>query len=164
MKVGTKAAKSIHPMDPSRSSSVLKGSEFMNGVIKSVTKGRGDWRHIVLEDGTAYPVSKDIVTDLVRSAGTKGKMTELGTKKGESAINQALQSLAYHESRSNPYMPKKSIRSNYKDYVRQVKESGAGDAIPYSLVERGGKQFTLPTPYAELLEKEGHVKILESLK
>jgi hypothetical protein len=173
IKAGTKVAKTAIKETPSRTSTLLKGTEYMGQQIKKITKGRGDWRHVVLEDGTVYPVTKDVASDLVRHQGTVEKMTEFGLRKpsGPSAvmgqasqIDQAFKSLAYHESRSNPYLPRKTIQENYKSYLGQVKEQGLGEAVPYSLVKRGGKTFTMPTPYAQLLEKEGHLKIMKELK
>lgn len=176
---GAKAARTAIKEVPSRTSSLLKGTEFMGQPIKKVTKAHGNWRHIILEDGTVYPVTKDVASDLVRHQGTTRKMTEFELKKSpiatrmrsvnplqppESQVDQAFKSLEYHESRSNPYIPKKTIRENYKAYLGQVKEAGLSDAVPYSLVKRGNRTFTMPSAYADLLEKEGHLQVVERLK
>jgi hypothetical protein len=170
---GTKVAKTAIKEVPSRTSKLLKGTEFMGQSIKKITKGRGDWRHIILEDGTVYPVTKDVASDLVRHQGTVEKMTEFGFRHptGPSAVmgqasqvDQAFKSLVYHENRSNPYLPQKTIIENYKAYANQVKQAGLGEAVPYSLVKRGNRMFTMPSAYAELLEKEGHLKIVKELK
>lgn len=178
IKAGAKAlAKAKLP--PSRTAEKLIGTEFKGGVIKNVTKGTGNWRNVVLQDDSVYPVTKDVLSSMMRQQGTVGKMAELESKKlpvamklgsvnpaGPSGgqIDQALTSMAYHESRANPYLPRKTIRDNYKDYIRQVKETGAGIAVPYSLVQRGTLMYSMPTPYAQLLEKEGHLKIIGELK
>ncbi len=164
---GAKVAKKAISEAPSRTSKLLEGVEFMGKKIKAVTKGRGDWRHIVLDDDSVYPVTKDIASDLVRHRGTASKMAEFGAKEleGPSQVEQALKSLSYHEARANLYLTRKIIRSNYKDYARQVKQVGLPEgAMRYSLVERGGKTFSMPSEYATLLQKEGHLKIIEELK
>lgn len=157
------AARGVEKGAVSGTAKYLKGTEFKGGVIKDVTKGRGNLRYIILEDDTAYPVSKTAVSDLVRTAETKRRISGFKQLAGKYDIKMALNSMAYHEARSNPYQSKTAIRDAYKAYAKQMKEAGVTKA-PYSLVERGGKMFTMPSEYAELLEKEGHVKIIEVLK
>jgi len=158
-----KAIKRMKPTGVSRTSEKLVGTEFMGQRIKGVSKGQGDTRHIILEDNTVYPVTKDVVSDLVRTSETKGYTQAFGIKAKKDQIRQALDSLAYHEARANKYLTQKQIESEYKTYVKQIKSYGSVEA-PYTLIKRGNLTYTIPTQYADILEKQGHVKILKDLK
>lgn len=168
IRMGTKAStgvmKSVKSGGASRTADLLKGTEFRGGTIKTVTKGRGDGRYIVLEDDTSYPVTKDVVSDMVRQRGTASKMTELATKEGAGQVEQAIKSLMYHEARVSPFETRATLRDYYKRYRRNVKDSGIGDTEPYCIVQRKDKKFAMPEQYATILEKEGHLKILERIK
>lgn len=166
LKAGTKEALQAAKKPLSSASKKAKeyGAIYMDQEVKAITKGKGNWRYIILKDGTTYPVTKDVASDLIRHSGMGAQAVKFGLERGESRVDQAFKSLLYHESRSNPFMSKELIKSNYKDYLKQVKETGLGEAAPYSLVKRGGKVFTMPSQYADLLEKEGHLKVMERLK
>lgn len=150
----------------SRTSKLLQGTEFMGKTIKNVTQGRGDTRYIILADDTVYPTNKSIVSDLVRTNETKKRTDVFGAYKSKDVaiqIDQALTSMDYHEARSNQYMNKATIRDNYKAYAKQMKEAGV-EVMPFSLVQRGDRTYSMPTPYAKRLEKEGYLKVIEELK
>jgi len=147
----------------SRTAEGLSGTKFLGKEIKTVMKGRGDTRYIVLTDDTVYPTNKNVISDMIRTSGTAEKLTEFAAKKKGPGIDQALKSMAYHESRTNQYNTRAIIRDYYKAYTKQMKEAGV-DVMPFSLVQRGDLTYTMPTPYAKMLEKEGHLKVIEELK
>jgi len=162
-KRGVKMLGDVSKAAESRASGALKGTTFMNGVIKSITKAKGDTRHIVLEDDTIIPVTKDVVSNLMRTQGTQAKMTELGTKSGGDRFLQALKSLDYHERRMPPFQTVSAIKDNYSQYMKQMTQGGV-DAPAYTLVKKGSKYLSLPSEYATILEKEGVIKIVRDLK
>lgn len=147
----------------SRTSEGLKGKQFLGKEIKEVMKGKGDTRYIVLTDDTVYPTNKGVISDMIRTAGTAEKMTEFASKKGQVKLDQALRSMSYHESRTNQFATQKTIVDNFNTYTKQMKEAGV-ESISFSLVRRGDMTYTMPTAYAQLLQKEGHLKILKELK
>jgi len=166
IKAGAQAAKTAlkKPLSSTSKKAVEYGATFMGKKVKAITKGRGNWRYIILEDDTVYPATKDVASDLIRHSGTGVQAVKLGLEKGEGRLEQALASLAYHESRSNPYLSKKLIKENYRDYTKQVKSQNLGAPMPYTLIQYGEKMFTIPSMYATILEKEGYIKVIEGLK
>ena len=148
----------------SRAAAGLKGTTFKGGTIKTITKGKGNIRHIVLEDETVYPVYKDVVSNLMRRAGTSAKMGELASKVGESdQLLQAMKSAKYHKARIAPLSSRTLIEANYRNYVGQMEQAEL-QRTPYSLVKDSEKTFSMPRPYAEVLERAGQLKILKHLE
>ena len=47
----------------SKAAKRLIGEEIGGRVVKSVTKGVGDWRYLLFEDGTAQPVKRMMLND-----------------------------------------------------------------------------------------------------
>lgn len=172
LKAGTKGAATMASKAiagaGSSTEKALKGQAFEafgGRTIQSITKGSGDKRIITFTDESVAPVTKDVLHDLMRQRGTQAKMTEFATKDTEGQLAQAYKSLQFHESRAWHGHTEKTIRSYHKDFVKNLKD--AGQEVPaMSLVRMIGKKesFTMPTAYADLLEKEGVLKVVERFK
>lgn len=155
----------------SRAAKGLKGTAFKEGIIKSVTKGKGDWRYVVLEDDTVYPVTKDVVSNLMRKQGTEAKMAEFSTKAPTQQLEQALISARYHggdrklglKGRTAPLVTKPLAKAQNQYYTKELKTYGFDEHTKYSTVRREGRTFTMPTSYAKVLEEQGLIKVLEDL-
>ena len=159
----TTARAGIRRLEKSGTFEALKGTEFKGATIRSVVKGRGDWRYIVLDDGTSYPVTKDVLSDMMRAQGTAMKMGELQLKDQPGQLLQAFKSLGYHKARLNPFANQAANLEHLKAYKTQLEKAGV-EVPPTSLVKHEGKTFTMPTPYAEILQKEGVLKILKRVE
>lgn len=138
----------------------LAGTEFKGKTIKYITKGKGDLRYIILNDDTAYPVSKEVVHSLSKAAGTKKSLGEFSAADAEGKLSKAYKSLKYHMSRA--YGDENAITDYSKRYTEQIKLSGL-EPPKISLVEADGKKFTMPKDFADLLNKEGAIKKLKDL-
>lgn len=138
----------------------LAGTEFKGQTIKYVTKGKGDLRYIILNDDTAYPVSKEVVHSLSKAAGTKKSLGEFSAANAEGKLSKAYKSLKYHMSRA--YGDENAITDYSKRYTEQIKLSGL-EPPKLSLVEADGKKFTMPKDFADLLNNEGTIKKLKDL-
>jgi hypothetical protein len=163
LKAGTKQARRAAKGFESRTSKLLAGTDFMGGKIKEVLAHPTDdeIRHIVMSDDSVYPVTKDVASSLVRNVGTRAKITELAGKETEGQLEQALKSLAYHESRVPISQSNATTRQLYRDFLAQLDEAKIGkQATPYVLVKRSEREFTMPQAYAELLQAEGHLTIV----
>jgi hypothetical protein len=140
-------------------------------VIKNVTKGRGDWRYIIFDDESVVPVTKDVLADLERAMGTAAKQTEFAQKQAfehvagaASPLEQARKSLAYHRSRQLPATVA-SLEDYYKTYKQNLRSVGQEPPELAVVREPGTRNpFTMPLFYAEILEKEGDIKIIKRLK
>ena len=157
------AAKKVVGGVESSTAKRLIGTEFKGQKITKVTKGAQNWRYIHLDDDTAYPVTKDVLHDLSRKAGTDDYLGRLAVKDEPSKLVQALKSLDYHRARSIPAGSKMMMREYYKQWTAQLKEAGLPN-VPTCMVRSGKDTFLMPTEYAEMLEKEGHLKILKRLQ
>lgn len=157
------AAKKVVGGVESSTAKRLIGTEFKGQKITKVTKGAQNWRYIHLDDDTVYPVTKDVLHDLSRKAGTDDYLGRLATKDEPSKLVQALKSLDYHRARSIPAGSKMMMREYYKQWTAQLKEAGL-PSVPTCMVRSGKDTFLMPTEYAEMLEKEGHLKILKRLQ
>lgn len=172
LKGGTKgAAKMASKAIASAGSSTekaLKGQAFEafgGRTIQSITKGSGDKRIITFTDESVAPVTKDVLHDLMRQRGIQTKMAEFAAKSEQGQLEQAYKSLQFHESRAWHGHTEKTIREYHKDFTKNLKD--AGQEVPaMSLVRMKGKRksFTMPTAYANLLEKEGVLKVVERFK
>ncbi|MCL6441755.1 MAG: hypothetical protein K6T27_09725 [Thermoleophilum sp.] len=175
LKGGTKAASrrlaQVAKGPVSRTAKDLVGQKlpaFGERTIVNVTKGRGDWRYIIFDDGSVVPVTKDVLTDLERAVGTAAKHAELLQKRVApelgSPLQQALKSLEYHRSRQT-LATVRSLEDYYKTYKQNMKSLGR-EAPETAIVREPGTRnpFTMPLFYAEILEKEGYVKIVKRLK
>lgn len=162
-KVVKNASKRAFSKVASTTSNLLVGTEFKGKKIVNVTKGAQNWRYIHLDDDTVYPVTKDVLHDMSRKVGTDKKLAELSVKDEPSKLVQALKSLDYHKARSIPAGSKLMMKEYYKNWSSQLESVGL-PAVPSCMVKSGKDTFLMPTEYAELLEKEGHLKILKRLK
>lgn len=146
----------------SRTVKDLVGQTFQGETIKDVVKGKGDWRYILTKEGNTIPVTKDVLADLERAGGTIAQEVKFAAKDQESQLLQAYKSLAYHESRLNPFATRKATEDHFKYYSQNVKATGL-EMPDMCLIEYKGKTFTLPREYAIMLQKEGTIKILKGL-
>jgi hypothetical protein len=145
----------------SSASKELEGTLYNGKTIKSVVKGRGDWRYIVTHDDAVEAVSKDIVNSLARSAGTSKQVTKFALANEESKLAQAYKSLKLHVVKAAPEM--ESVLDFHNSYTKQLTLTGAVKP-KMSLVKSKEGFFTLPTDYAKLLIKDKAVKIIKDLK
>jgi hypothetical protein len=159
IKAGSKAI----PEGVSSAAERLVGTMFKGRKITNITKGAQQWRYIHLDDDTTYPATKDVINDLARAAGTATKLAEFSDKPEHSQLLQAYKSLQYHRQRSIPAASKLLIKDYNKRWQATMKEAG-GEAPPMSMVQYGNEVFSMPTPYAKLLQSEGQVKLLKDLK
>lgn len=165
VKKGTeRAAKAVKGVE-SRTAKMLVGEQFKGQEIKAVTKGRGDWRYIVLEDDSVYPVTKDVVADMTRAIGTSDKLRELriktltGASGDGSPLSQAYKSLEYHKKRILPGQNEKVLRDWYKNYKQNLLD--ANQVVPKLAIVKhaGDRPFTMPLEYAKLLGAEKVITI-----
>ena len=84
----------------SRTAEGLNGKQFLGKEIKTVMKGRGDTRYVVLTDDTVYPTNKNVISDMIRTSGTAEKLIEFAAKKKGPGIDQALKSMRSEEHTS----------------------------------------------------------------
>lgn len=161
VKSGTEdVAKVVTKWAESSASKDLKGTLFNNKVIKKIVRGKADWRYIILEDDTVELVDKSVINSLARSKGTAKKVEEFALKPKEGKLAQAYKSLEMHKVKGRA--DKKLVLDYYNNYKKQL--DLVGQEVPkMSLVESEGKVFTLPTPYADMLEKEKSIKKLKDL-
>jgi hypothetical protein len=162
--LATKIAKPVLPAilnaEESSASKHLVGSAFKDKIIKKVVKGKGDWRYIVTDDDAVELVDKKFINALSRKVGTEAYTTKFNLAPKQSKLAQAYKSLELHKSK--PFADKKLILDYHKSYQEQLKLHNI--PVPkMSLVEVDGKFLTLPTPYADVLHKEGTVKKIKDL-
>lgn len=164
IKAGTKAAGKVITKEESRAAKPLVGQMLSGKRVANVTKGAGNWRYIVFDDGSVQPMTKDVVTDLSRATGTAKYMETFAGKQmageTESVLAQASKSLEYHISRQNPYATRDAIRDHYKSYVRNMKDTDPSVMPNIVPVAYQKKFFYMPRNYAEVLKAEGKLEIL----
>jgi hypothetical protein len=145
----------------SSASKALKGLAYKEGVISKVVKGKGNWRYVVLESGDTELVDKSVINSLARSQGTAKQMEKVSLMDNESKLAAAYKSLEMHQAKGQT---NKDLVLDYHDkYSKQIKLSG-GVPPDLTLVKSGNNHFTMPSQYADLLKKEGAVKIIKKLK
>lgn len=138
----------------------LKGMQLEGKAVHNVTKGSGEWRNIIFNDGSSLPVTKDYLNDLMREVGTQRKMIELNSKDPTGQLQQALKSLEYHKARQLPVSKGYAIkkRVEHRSRVSELLNSPTEDVVV--VFEKGGSApLTMPRKYAEILEREGKVRI-----
>ena len=145
----------------SSASKDLAGMAYENGIIKKIIKGSGDWRYIQLEDGSEKLVHKRVVNSLARETGTTKYINQFDAANEESKLAQAYKSLQLHMPKASKQ--KELIIDWHNNYSKQLKLAGK-QTPELSLVKKNNMHFSLPTKYAKLLEKEGALKIIKSLK
>jgi hypothetical protein len=155
------AARAV-PKGESSAAKKLVGKVIEGRTVTNVTAG-GPYRYIHYNDGTVERVGKDSIHNLARGFGTESKMAEFAAKDEPSQLLQAMKSLDYHKARSIPAGSKMMMREHFKHYTSTLKEAGL-PVEPTSMVRSGNDTFLMPTRYAEMLEKEGHLKILKRLE
>jgi len=162
IKVGAKALK--YAKSPiSKAAKELVGEEVGGRIIKSVTRGVGDWRYLVFEDGSAMPVKRMILNDLIRNKTTVSQVAEFTAKESEGQLAQAYKSLEFHKSRVYGGHTRQSMELFHKSYTDNLKALGKTPP-DLSMVSHAGKNFIMPSEYANLLEKEGTLKVVKRLK
>lgn len=154
----------------------LLGTKFKGAIIEKVVQGsKPNLRYILTDDGFAHPVTKDVLNDLVRAAETTRRTGSAARRIESSQVAAAYKSLDFHigeardAGRLNPYITRDAVREYFKDYRKQLQEAGV-KVPPTSLVTYigeglyKGKSFTMPSYYADILQKEGVLKIVERLE
>ncbi len=155
------AIKNAIKSEESSASKALAGTLYKDKVIKSITKGKGDFRYIVSENDEVELVTKDVINTLARRVGTEKAVTSFASMAKQDRLLKAYKALELRKVNANE--DKNAVLDFYKSYKNQVDLSG--NLIPkMSLAEADGKYFTIPTDYANILKKEGVIKILEDLK
>lgn len=145
----------------SSASKDLKGYPYRNSTIKKVWKGSKDWRYVELNDGTTELVDKKIINSLARERGTAEYMNRFDSGGKQSRLVQAYRSLELHLKNANKN--KEIVLDFYKSYRTQLHLNDK--RVPeLVLAEQNKNFFTFPKQYAELLEKEKKLKIVEVLK
>jgi hypothetical protein len=143
----------------------LVGRSLNGKTIQDIQKGRGDWRVILYDDGTAQTLTKKDLHDLTRARGTEvysGRFNRAQRNEDlPTQMQMALTSLDYHMKRQSPFRSRDSSRVLHERYLSSAQEM-TGKAPDTVFVEYGKKHFQMPRGYAELLEKEGHLKITKT--
>ncbi len=148
----------------SSTTSRIAGSVIRGQTVKSVIKPKtGDWRYVVFENGEQLPITKDVLNDLVRSVGETKKLKEFATKSLAERGAQAKISLG-RRAQSSGSLGKTQQTREFKEAsmerLRQLDPALVPDTV---FVRFGGETLFMPRAYAELLEKDGTVKILKGL-
>ena len=137
---------------------VLKGTLYKNKTIKSITKGKGLHRYITTTDGEVALVDTKMINSLSRQAGTAKQMLKFAGEQKEGNLVQAYKALALRKAKAPA--SKKAVMDYHLKHRKQLKLSGVKPTAT-SLVSCEGKVLTLPKPYADVLQKEGVVKVLK---
>ena len=95
-KIGKEFIKRITKGVVSSTAKGLKGKPLWGKTVKSIVKGKGDWRYIQFTDGTERAVTKDVMNELMQEYGTTLKSVELAGKDAPSKLLQAAKSLEFH--------------------------------------------------------------------
>lgn len=147
----------------SRAVKLLTGTPFQGKTITNVTRGKRDMRYIHLDDEGVVPVTKDVIADMARKVGTNNYIDAFNVKEPESQLIQAMKSLEYHRKRRAIFGPGPRVKDQFKRYETQLTEAGL-EAPPTSYVSYNGEKFSMPSEYADLLEREGVIKVIKRLK
>ena len=134
----------------------LKGKPLWGKTVKSIVKGKGDWRYIQFTDGTERAVTKDVMNELMQEYGTVLKSVELAGKDAPSKLLQAAKSLEFHKARQKPFTTKRLQEEWLKTRQAHVKSIGME---PSEYVWVDSEKIFMPKEYAEILETSGAVKI-----
>ena len=158
-KVGQKALGSL-----SSASERLAGKTVQGKIVKEVRKGHGNWRQIIFEDDSVLPVTKDYVHSLSRAKGTEQYVNAFAEKNKEGQLQQALKSMAKHESMVYPERTT-HVRRDVTENFHQAFKARAQELqveVPDSvMVQRGKKSYMMPKPYAEILQRNGILQIIQ---
>ncbi len=159
-KVGSKTLGSL-----SSASERLAGKELQGKVIKEVRKGHGNWRDIIFNDGTALPVTKDYVHNLAQSKGTETYLDLFEGKDVPDRLHQAMKSMRIHESMVYPDKTTRvgrAVTQNLYNARQQRLQELQSTPLDSVMVQRGTRSYMMPKEYAELLEKNGILKVVKS--
>ena len=139
----------------------LIGAKVRGQVIKDVLKSRGNWRYLVFDNDEVLPITKDYLQALTRAVGSKQYMKKLVTKSPKGQLAQALKSLEIREAGRGPETTS-LYRKTHRAFLETVKdlESTLTPETIWVKSTLTHETLQLPKPYAEILEKEGRVKIL----
>jgi len=132
------------------------GKPLWNKIVKSIVKGRGDWRYIQFTDGTERAVTKDVMNELMQEYGTVLKAVELAEKDAPSKLLQAVKSLQFHKARQSGFTTKRIQEEWLKTRQAHIKSMGME---PSEYVWVDSEKIFMPKEYAEILEASGVVKI-----
>ena len=155
-KIGKEFIKRITKGVVSSTAKGLKGKPLWGKTVKSIVKGKGDWRYIQFTDGTERAVTKDVMNELMQEYGTTLKSVELAGKDAPSKLLQAAKSLEFHKARQKPFTTKRLQEEWLKTRQAHVKSMGME---PSEYVWVDSEKIFMPKEYAEILEMSGAVKI-----
>lgn len=155
-KIGKEFTKKLTKGVVSSSGEVLKGKEVFGKTVKSVVKGKGDWRYLQFTDGTERAITKDVARELVQEVGIGARMAGMAEMAGPNKLERAARSLKWHKERQQPFNTKKIQEEWLK--VRQAHAKVAGqETTPYVYVD--SEKVFLPQADADVLEAAGRVRI-----
>lgn len=147
---------------------------FGDRVVKSVRKAAGDKRYLVFEDNTAQQVTKAELNSVMRTIGTDKYMNKFSRASEEEKKRMAIKRLIMDTGGTLPsgnvskgtelstVGVKKSSVKAFREADNEASRSILSTAPDTVGVWKDGKYMTMPKPYAELLEKEGLVRIDKS--
>ena len=130
----------------------LKGEEFQGAKIRSVTKGAGDIRNILLDNGDAVQVDKQYINDLARAAGKVQYTNKLPLQSQDENFQQALNGLQHTFERT--YTHGKGIpQDRYSEHTQRLTELlGQNPDVPMVGVRFSGQYMIIPQAYADVLK------------
>lgn len=148
---------------------ILKGATLENQpdfgkAIFKITKENADWRNIIYKDGSIRRVTKDELANMEKILGTAKQEQVFLPKSVEGQKAQAEKSLNYHQARST-YGTAKSKAQDISLRKNQFRNLVGGEVPTDMVMVRvpGSKvPINLPRHNAELLERDGLVKILKT--
>ncbi len=133
--------------------------KFSQSPVQKVLKGRGNSRYLIMEDGSGIEIEKSDLNHLMRSLGNV-ETQQVQNLSPEQALDKAMRSLKFHEDRANPFANKPYVEDYTKRHLKASSDliDLAEDMV---LVNKHGVKMSLPRKHAELLEKNGILKILK---
>jgi hypothetical protein len=157
---GSKSSAAVDLIGKSLEGEALKGLQLESKTIKNITKGVGDWRNIIFDDGSSLPVTKDYINDLMRATGTVKYITKFNKQGTEGKLQQALNALKDRRNRTlSPMISKSYIKGKMSQHLNKTSELLTPNTQKMVGVYEGKTYLTLPEEYAKILEEEGLIRI-----
>ena len=129
----------------------LEGMRVGDKTIKSVTKGSGEWRNIIYDNGDVQAATADYINSLAREVGKSTYLTKLATKGNEDRYAQAVIGLQNAWNRSET--PSKALPELFhKQHVNRLNDLSASPEADMVLIHFGGKALTVMKEYADILK------------
>lgn len=151
----------------SSSAKRLVGKVMDGKTVQNVLKGKDKERRVIFTDGTESSYTTKEIESAAIGIGRKKYVGEILPQKDEEGkLMQAMKSLQIHikKAEHRPF-PNSDMKRRWADeHLTLLEDAGIKDVPGISFVSRGNYVFTMPTEYAEILERAGQLEIIKSKK